>query len=262
MVAKTKIAKDSNISMRIILENIDVNRLICLHYAKRPRTLKIEEDNLQTMPQSIIPFDDEQLQTPTPIDELASKRIMYFLDVHKAQVKYWITMIDLSSNGALPTFTKKPCWWCRNSFNTRPLGCPLRYHPHKKVGIDKDRIEGKLKQANLPTDTNDFFETDGIFCSFPCCKAYILSNLRVSKYKNSSSLLTLMYAIFFGEIIRIPRAHPWKALKEWGGYMTIKEFRSSFGKLVLTETANMRRPLLYSSSCYIAEKKVIKNRTQ
>jgi hypothetical protein len=244
-----------------VLKNIQAIQVILSHYI-RPSKTNVDDhhvnDDNGDLPQTIIPETGEEKPQPS-VSELMhekSKKAIYFLDSHKKQVKHWVNMIDYTTNGALPQYTTKPCWWCRHTFQTRPIGCPLRYHEHKTSGVDKERFEEKLKSANLPTDTNDFFETEGIFCSFPCTKAYILSMKHIAKYKESSTSLTLLYSILFGKVINIPRAPSWKILKDYMGHLTIQEFRATFGQLVYDETVNIRRPYMFSSSRYISEKKV------
>ena len=53
----------------------------------------------------------------------------------------------------LPLNTDIYCFWCKHSFNSIPIGCPLSYD-----------------------NTNDIYITDGLFCSFNCTLAYINDN--------------------------------------------------------------------------------------
>ena len=205
-----------------------------------------------------------------------SRRARYFLDSQKHPTKYWMIMIDVTLNGCLPHSTNKPCWWCRHTFSTPPVGCPVTYFPHKESGVEKERFEEKLLAANIISKkdltsgknkvTNDFFETEGYFCSFPCAKAYVLDmspglNIR---YKESLGLLTLMFSTICEEIRKngevvvqtIPTAPSWKMLKEYGGHLTIQEFRATFGQLVYEPSVNYCRPYMFCSSQYIAEKKI------
>lgn len=209
-----------------------------------------KDSSSDDIPQRLIDVDVKETE------EKESKKVYYFLDPRKIKLKYVGIMLDVTSNGSLPVTTTRPCWWCRSSFKTTPIGCPLVYHSQKHSGIDKQYIEEKFKLANFPTDTNDFFETEGIFCSFPCCKSYILDQESI-KYKNSLSLLSMMYIIFYGENKEpIVCAPSWKMLIDYGGSLTPEEFRKTFGKLSYVETVNLRRPYLFCSSQYIEEKKV------
>lgn len=225
----------------------------------KPKTLLEKYYGKQNEP------DDEVFieETPIPIYDLMhdtgkmSKRSIMFLDPRKSHVKYWVSMVDLS-NDALPLSSTKPCWWCRSKFESRPIGCPIEYHPTSP--IDSDLIQSKLKIDNLPTDSGtDYFVTEGIFCTFPCIKAYIYEELAKSKlgvYKNSLALLTYLYFKCFGEVVTIPTGCPWKTLIPWGGHLTPLEARSAVGRLEYTETVNIKRPYMYSSSIYIRETKI------
>ena len=230
----------------LILKNVLAQQIILSHYLSPKKSTDVSE--------TAVPESEEW--TVSDLMHEKSKKAIYFLDSHKNQIKYWVNMIDFTSNGALPLTTSKPCWWCRSGFHSRPIGCPLRYNPHRESGLEKQRIEEKFLQANLPIETNDFFETEGIFCSFPCTKAYILSQRNSARYKDSATLLTLLFSVLTGKVMAIPPAASWKVLKDYGGHLTIQQFRATFGKLEFTETVNVRRPYMFSSSRYIAEKKI------
>lgn len=195
----------------------------------------------------------------TSLVQEKSNRCMYFVDQYKNKVKYWVNMIDYTQNGSLPLYTNKPCWWHRSSFSTHPIGCPIKYSSHKEKGLEKERIERQFKIMNLNFEKNDFFETVGLFCSFPCIKAFIYDEMsrgnRV-RYKDSLTLLSLLYEKIFGRKVFIPKAPDFKVLKEYGGHLTPEEFQNSFGRLEYSETTNLRRPYMFSSSVYIKETRI------
>lgn len=190
------------------------------------------------------------------------RNVSYFVDPHKNVFKYWIQMIDVHDYGALPLSTSKPCWWCRTSFSSRPLGIPLEYYPNEaslRVPVKRSRSE-VLTQANLPADSTDFFVTDGLFCSFPCAKAYTRDSVKEIKYSNTLTLLPLLYEKL-GNPRRsdpIPEAPHWKMLQSYGGHLSVPAFRSVFGKVEFVETPNIRRPYMYTCSGIVQE--CIKNR--
>lgn len=255
-----------------VLKGISAIQLALATYTKKYSSKKNKNDVFElpesqdSIPQTIIAdIDAESDENDIPVAEIIhekSKRAYYFLDHRKIQNKLWGNMIDFTTNGPLPTSTNKPCWWCSGTFKNLPLGCPLRYNPNKTSGIEKERYEAKLKQTTIKNHTtNDFFETEGIFCSFPCCKAYIIDQGSNPRYKDSLTLLSLMFSIFHeipddSEDADFDAAPSWKLLKDYGGHLTYQEFRSSFGKLKYDVTVNTQRPYLYSSSQYIAEKKI------
>jgi hypothetical protein len=256
-VTPKKTAKSKKVSpTSVIFPGISAVQVILSGYAPQKKKIIVENNSTDELPQTLINADED---ADIPVVDLLhekSKKAYYFLDTRKVQIKYWGVMLDVTMNGILPSTTTKPCWWCRHSFKTRPIGCPLVYHHNKKEGIDKERYEQKLKDANIPADRNDFFETEGYFCSFPCCKAYILSQRNNVKYKESPGLLSLLLYILYRSKDIIPVAPSWKLLKEYGGHLTIQEFRSSFGKLEYEETVNSRKPYMFCSSQYIAEKRL------
>lgn len=242
-----------------ILSNTNASQLILAHYAPSSKRPVDVCDTNQTMPQTIIPTDDDEI----PVTDLMyekSKKYYYFLDTHKTQNKMWINMIDVLHNGVLPPSTTKACWWCRHSFNTRPIGCPLRYYSNDAPGVDRDRYLEKIEEAGLPEgDSTDFFECEGYFCSFPCCKAYILDQGSNPRYKDSASLTTLMYKTSKGEMPgpdTFPTAPTWKLLRAYGGHLAINEYRATFGKLGYEEGINVRRPYMFSSSKLIKEQRI------
>lgn len=287
-----KKAKVRTSSTTFVLKDISAIQTVLSTYAFRGGSGKLlsmddEDGGDDEIPQTLLSGGID-VDMDIPIVDLLhekSKRAYYFLDARKVQNKFWGIMIDATINGPLPGTTQKPCWWCRHKFNTRPIGCPLKYNTHKTSGVEKERFEEKLKAANLETSTNDFFETEGMFCSFPCCKAFILDQKGSVKYKESLTLLSILFSILFStdkhpvgifslgrtkkktltiknhpedvnEELDFPAAPSWRLLKDYGGHLTIEEFRSTFGKLEYDLTVNTRRPYMYSSSQYVSEKKI------
>lgn len=276
-----------------ILKNISAVQTVLSTFAFSTKLLDMD-DNQDCIPQTLLSGDEVDKITDIPVADLLhekSKRAYYFLDTRKIQNKFWGVMIDVTLNGPLPNTIQKPCWWCKHKFPSKPIGCPLKYHPHKTSGIEKDRFEEKMKAVGLPTTTNDFFETEGLFCSFPCCKAFILDQKGSIKYKESLTLLSLLFSILYSsdkhpigifsldskkskkttpmphkktllpensraDTTDFPTAPSWKLLKDYGGHLTIEEWRSTFGKLEYDLTVNVRRPYMYCSSQYISEKKI------
>lgn len=214
----------------------------------------------------IITDEDETNSEPVTRPSKENKT-MVFSDVNKEQIRYYINMIDSIHDDVVPRFTNAPCWWCRSPFKSNSVACPIRYcrdlSPDDE-GIDAlnyKRIQEKLKQANLPSDTNDFFETEGLFCSFPCVKAYIidqLSRTKSGKYKRALTLLTFMYQKLMNpdNVAVIPSAPHWKMLSDYGGHLTVDEFRLIHGNYEYEETVNVKRPYMYTCSSYFQERRV------
>ena len=126
------------------------------------------------------------------------------------KLKAYTCFKDEHLNCEIPKFTSIKCWWCRSSISTNihPLGMPIKYN----------------KEQN-------FFDTEGMFCSFNCMCSYLHENTNMSQYKDSGSLIYFMYKCIFNEYpykMNIRKAPSWKLLKEYGGNLTIEEFRSMF----------------------------------
>lgn len=178
--------------------------------------------------------------------------IISFLDESKRLYQCNISMIDFSSGKDVESFKYK-CFWCRHNFNSISIGCPIEYVSSNAIKtyysevskdnyIIKENIT-KNKRLNFESPENNFnininikkqehFCTDGIFCSFNCCKAYIKDNKYNSLYNKSDTLLSKLYTEMTGEknsIIINPAPH-WRLLQEYGGNMTIAQFRENFNK--------------------------------
>jgi len=113
--------------------------------------------------------------------------------------------IDISSD------TK--CWWCKNSFNTPNVILPEQYF-------------------------NGTFYCIGNFCSYNCAKAYNI-DINDNNIWKRESLINLMYYMTYNRFKEIEPSPSWLVLKEFGGFMTINDFRKNF------ETNNSEYILLY-----------------
>jgi len=126
------------------------------------------------------------------------------------KLKAYTCFKEEHANGEVPKFTNIKCWWCRSCIPStiQPLGMPIKY-----------------------TKEHNFFDTEGMFCSFNCMCSYLHENTNVSQYKDSGSLIYFMYKCIFNEYpykMNIRKAPSWKLLKDYGGNLTIEEFRSMF----------------------------------
>ena len=122
----------------------------------------------------------------------------------------------------LPEKTDIWCWWCCHEFDSIPISMPLRYNK-----------------------TKDSFELIGAFCSFSCCKAYILDSYNtsptiISNLKLMSKKMGLDYK---DKIIPAP---PRRVLKAFRGIMSIEEFREK-------SKQNLAINLLSSNQCILSD---------
>lgn len=93
------------------------------------------------------------------------------------------------------------CWWCKNIFITPPIQLPENYY-------------------------NNTFYCIGHFCSYNCAKSYNLDLNDYFIYKRES-LINLLYYITYSEYKDILLAPHWLTLEEFGGPLTIQQFREN-----------------------------------
>ena len=99
------------------------------------------------------------------------------------------------------------CWHCCHSFEGQALNLPYKY----------DQMRDK-------------FSTSGIFCSWGCMKAFNIDKNGVNRGGIIGCNIVIMRKKMFniiGPIITAPNRYN---LKEFGGTMTIEEFRSGITK--------------------------------
>lgn len=178
------------------------------------------------------------------IDNSLDKSFCTYLTESKRQYMYKITMVDITTTeNVLQKVDGIKCFWCRNPFDSIPIGCPIKYVAHQKNKVIKLPNTGEFYNIceSIPSmiATKDcsehYFETDGIFCSFNCCYAYISDNSHKNLYSMSKFLLMTMLYLANGKYEEydisnniLKPAPSWKLLKEYGGPLTIEEFRQSF----------------------------------
>jgi hypothetical protein len=213
------------------LKGIHITNVLCSVYTRREKGIR--EYGEEEDPQTIIDCDIDT--TVTPVSELLQEKsalCRFFLTQQKIRQKWWIPC--LCENGeTLPSKTNIPCWWDRHTFSTHPIGCPLFYNAKKNIMF-----------------------TEGVFCSFPCIKAYILDRPRDERYAESISLLMIIVARLYGKVIDIPIAGSWKHICDrGGGPHSIIQYRDTFGRLEYTETCNKRIPLMVDCPTYIQERR-------
>lgn len=167
----------------------------------------------------------------------------------KTDNKYSITMLDHLTSQKLPDKTSIYCFWCRHPFDTIPLGCPIKYMPkqiEKKYfsEIHKENytiLQNTTKNSEEKGATLDYYETDGIFCSFNCCMSFVYDNIKNPMYSQSQSLIGKLYMDLYNiPPYDIKPAPHWRLLKDYGGNMTIDDYRSSFSKVTYEFYAKIR----------------------
>lgn len=195
-----------------------------------------------------------------------------FVDRLKHPILCHVSQIDIASGVKLSQNTSIPCFWCRHTFKTQPIGCPVKFVSHRVVKrfdseINKDNYtikenvtSNKSRHLNneiangddtLAVKTNGYFETDGIFCSFNCCRSYIQEHRNEPMYSNSAHLLVKMYnEIFKTDRVCISEAPDWRLIDDrGGGPLTIEKFREDFDRVTYDyhgHIKHLNRPILHA----------------
>jgi hypothetical protein len=220
--------------------------------------------------------DKTPLNITKIVDLSTSKNVsecISFIDEAKKSHKCNISMVDFRTMKEMPNdfnYGCYDCFWCKSSIpeNVIAIGCPLKYVPNQAIKryyseISKDTYTIKenitvnkfinlSKQEDEKEETKDeqettspkkleisnknYYLTDGVFCSFNCCMAFIKdekSGKNSSMYNLSEMLLLKIYSEINPSVKYplIDEAPHWRQLKKFGGDMTIEEFRTSFNKI-------------------------------
>ena len=173
--------------------------------------------------------------------------VISFLDESKSLHLCHVSMIDFKSRMEV-NLLRYHCFWCRHPFNTRPIGCPTKYVSSQAIKtyhshISKDwytikqdvtkKSRKNLRDKRIHVRIGEYYETDGVFCSFNCCQAYINANTHDRLYDQSSMLLMKMYNSMMGntKIVQISPSPHWRTLEPYGGQLNIVKFRDGFNKV-------------------------------
>ena len=125
--------------------------------------------------------------------------------IENDMLKLRTKLLKLTKNNNIEMFKSKfssdtKCWWCKNSFNTPVVGLPEIYFENK-------------------------FHCIGHFCSYNCALSYNI-DINENVWKRTS-LLNLLYHKTYNTNIAITAAPDWKQLNEYGGNLTIEDFRKN-----------------------------------
>ena len=91
---------------------------------------------------------------------------------------------------------------------------------------------------------NDFYLMDGLFCSFNCDLAYIKANSSNPLYSQSEFLLNKIYNDLFGkQCMPLIEAPSWRLLKNYGGHISIEDFRRNFYRVEYNDYDNIVYPV-------------------
>lgn len=195
---------------------------------------------------------DEKLSVnTTKLTELNTDKgtpeVISFLDEAKRLHTCHISMIDFQSKMDV-NLLRYHCFWCRHPFDTRPIGCPIKYVSsqavkkyHSHISRDaytiKENVTNKRRQIlesdeRILVKVGEYYETDGVFCSFNCPQAWINDNKHDRRFDNSTMLLMKMFNHYNGtRMVTISPAAHWRTLEQYGGHQNIMKFRDGFNKV-------------------------------
>ena len=111
--------------------------------------------------------------------------------------------------------------------------------------------------CTININNKDYYSTDGIFCSFNCCKAFIKENKHNKLYENADILLSKLYQDMYNvkNIVINPSPH-WRLLIEYGGYLTIQQFRDNFNKTTYESHGVIRNTDIFKPIATLFEEKL------
>ena len=114
-------------------------------------------------------------------------------------------------------------------------------------------------KASIKIDKEEYYITDGIYCSFNCCKEFINDNKHNNLYEQSNNLLIKLYKDMNNQSVKNIKINPsphWRLLKEYGGHLIIEEFRENFNKCTYDFHGNLNSQILFKHIGYLYEEKL------
>tara|TARA_A100001015_G_scaffold307247_1_gene402829 strand:+ start:1745 stop:2527 length:783 start_codon:yes stop_codon:yes gene_type:complete len=198
-----------------------------------------------------------------------------YIDEAKRDHMCVVTMKNYITQKTIAKHTNVKCFHCHHSFDTIPLGCPLEFKCSKiyknyyseitknnyilQESISKDtHMNEEANSFQTETQNLNFYLVDGIFCSFNCCKAYILDNKKKERYRQSETLLNKIYMeLFKTDDFEIIPAPDFRILDCYGGDISIEDYRKNFYKILYKNTEEYVQNLPdFKAIGYIFEKKI------
>ena len=230
------------------IKNINIEELNKLYNLKK----EIDLNNINIFPVNSTKIIDLEINNQESLDTIP------FLDESKRKIISNISIINFNDMQN----KKYKCFWDHEIIpeNIIPIGCPVNYCSNKlkknyfseisqdnfcikeDIIISKENLIKKEKNY-LSIIKKNYYETDGIFCSFNCCNAFIQHNFHNPMYNNSYTLLLKLYnEIFDTKINKIEPAPSYRKLSCYGGDLSIYKFRESFNKISFKEHGIIKNP--------------------
>jgi len=170
----------------------------------------INEDELESDEEKEIPIENILCLNEEKFYKETKKYVTDFTESIKEQSVKRLRVVTCCKNvvkdNEWPNECDICCWWCCNTFENIPCTLPTRYDSLRKR-----------------------FTFMGVFCSWNCSKAYNFNMSDHKKYERSQ-LITFLVQQLYGieNAINIKPAPPREALKMFGGYLDIHEFRNRY----------------------------------
>ena len=173
-------------------------------------------------------------------------------EIPKITAPDFVNFVDNTSCSISIPDKKCCCFWCHHPVgnpNHLGIGCPVNYVSdvisktyYSEISKDNFSIRENIPRSKLEQfkncidkriiiDQKGYYETYGYFCSFNCCMAFVIDNRSNPVFRNSKFLLLSVYSKFTGLNKEIEPAPDWRTLRDYGGTLTIEEFRSAFNNM-------------------------------
>jgi hypothetical protein len=130
---------------------------------------------------------------------------------------------DIIKSSIIVCSNNSKCWWCKYSCNEPMIQMPETYY-------------------------NGIFSCSGYFCSWDCMMAYNI-DMNDMNVQYRTSLIYMMYQKTYGTYKIIKPAPSWKILTDFGGPITIEDFRNN---LIINDiNYNYIKPPMISRISYV-----------
>jgi hypothetical protein len=189
---------DANVSSLSDDENIVLNlKVTPLHTA--PSTLSPDAyDDHDSFLSKPLDLETDSQSHPVPSEPI--NLLQSVPDTTNRVVELLKDFEEKNKQNEWPSTTSIHCYWCCQKFPSVPFGIPVKYNGNK-------------------------FHVYGCFCSLECAAAYNLKNYDSIDEMWERYMLINMLSRRIGHKDQVIPAPSRLALKEFGGYMDINEFR-------------------------------------
>lgn len=222
----------------IYQDHISSDKNISSEYNDEATTVLVNiQPNKACTPTLSIPHEHEQ-------------RIKYNTE-SKEKIDCFRNMIDYETKKSVQDL-EYCCFWCRHLIGGFKIGCPINYKPAQVIKEHSSKITGdtfiiqediqmsrisEFLNCNSTKEWNggNYYISYGVFCSVHCCQAWINDAKYDKRWANKTSNMTSYLIDYYNSFVskknkvsRIKPAPHWKSLKNYGGNLTISEFREGF----------------------------------